>query len=116
MKSRTHILCGLVFLSFAGTVLGQEEKRSSYAPVVPKEDFAATMSRMSTEKAAVMKKQRGGWPDQDVSAARHQRFAHLFARWPTADAGGHGGIFNLILETKLSAPEKTELVAFLGAL
>ncbi|MDD5323394.1 MAG: hypothetical protein PHD43_22840, partial [Methylococcales bacterium] len=42
----------------AGTVPGQEEKKSSYAPVVPKEEFSATMSRMKAEKATVMKRQK----------------------------------------------------------
>ena len=56
MKTIKHILFGLVALSSAGAVLGQEEKKSSYAPVVPKEGFSATVSRMKTEKSAVMKK------------------------------------------------------------
>ena len=38
-------------------VLGQEGGKSSYASVVPKEGFSATMSRMKAEKAAVMKRQ-----------------------------------------------------------
>ncbi len=58
MKNRKHILFGLVVLSCAGTVLGQEEKKSSYAPVVPKEEFSATMSRMKMEKPSVMKRQK----------------------------------------------------------
>jgi len=49
------MLFGLVALSCAGTVLGQQ--KSSYAPVVPKEEFSVTMSRMKTEKPAVMKRQ-----------------------------------------------------------
>jgi cytochrome c peroxidase len=57
MKNRKHILFGLVVLSCASAVLGQEEKKSSYLPVVPKEEFSATMSRMKTEKPAVMKRQ-----------------------------------------------------------
>jgi len=39
-------------------MLGQEEKKSSYAPVVPKEEFSATMSRMKAEKPVVMKRQK----------------------------------------------------------
>jgi cytochrome c peroxidase len=57
MKNRKQILFGLVALSCAGIVLGQEEKQSSYLPVVPKEEFSATMARMKTEKPAVMKRQ-----------------------------------------------------------
>ena len=57
MKNRKHILFGLVVLSCASAVLGQEEKKSSYLPVVPKEEFSATMSRMKTEKPTVMKRQ-----------------------------------------------------------
>src|ERR1017187_3306668 len=57
MKNRKQILFGLVALSCAGIVLGQEEKKSSYLPVVPSEEFSATMSRMKTEKPAVMKRQ-----------------------------------------------------------
>jgi cytochrome c peroxidase len=57
MKNRKQILFGLVALSCAGIVLGQEEKKSSYLPVVPKEEFSATMSRMKTEKPTVMKRQ-----------------------------------------------------------
>ena len=55
MKGRKLMLFGLVALSCAGTVLGQQ--KSSYAPVVPKEEFSVTMSRMKTEKPAVMKRQ-----------------------------------------------------------
>src|ERR1039457_3069388 len=58
MKNRKQILFGLVALSCAGIVLGQEEKKSSYLPVVPSEEFSATMSRMKTEKPAVMKRQK----------------------------------------------------------
>ena len=57
MKNRKPILFGLVVLSCAGIVLGQEEKKSSYLPVVPKEEFSATMARMKTEKPTVMKRQ-----------------------------------------------------------
>src|ERR1039457_3809901 len=57
MKNRKHIRFGLVALSCAGIVLGQEENKSSYLPVVPKEEFSATMARMKTEKPTVMKRQ-----------------------------------------------------------
>jgi len=53
-----HILFGLIALSCVGIVLGQEEKKSSYAPVVAKEEFSATMSRMKIEKPSVMKRQK----------------------------------------------------------
>ncbi len=43
---------------FAGTVLGQGEKKSSHVPVVPPEAFPATMSRMKRERPAVMKSRR----------------------------------------------------------
>ena len=42
-----------------GLAAGQVNKDSSYLPVVPKEDFAATMSRMKAAKAKVMERQRG---------------------------------------------------------
>ena len=58
MKNRAQIFFGLVALSCATTVLGQEEKKSSYAPVVAKEEFSATMSRMKTEKATLMTRQK----------------------------------------------------------
>ncbi|HWN97616.1 MAG TPA: cytochrome B6 [Methylomirabilota bacterium] len=40
------------------TSLAQEEKKSSYAPVVTKEEFPATMARMKAEKAGVMQRQK----------------------------------------------------------
>lgn len=58
MKNRKYNSYGLVIVFCAGTLLGQDTKKSSYAPVVPKEDFAATMSRMKTEKPTVMKRQK----------------------------------------------------------
>ena len=57
MKSREGLLFTLVTLLCAGVAVGQEERKSSYAPVVPKEEFAATMSRMKAEKPAVMERQ-----------------------------------------------------------
>ena len=53
-----HLQIGLVALACAGTGLGQEERTSSYAPVVIKEEFSATMSRMKAGKAAVLKRQK----------------------------------------------------------
>src|ERR1035437_5861703 len=55
MANKQYILFGMAALFCAGTVLGQQ--KSSYAPVVPKEEFSVTMSRMKTEKPAVMKRQ-----------------------------------------------------------
>ena len=55
MANKQYILFGMVALVCAGTVPGQQ--KSSYAPVVPKEEFSVTMSRMKTEKPAVMKRQ-----------------------------------------------------------
>jgi cytochrome c peroxidase len=57
MKANAGLLFGLVAVSCLGTVLGPEGKQSSYAPVVPKEEFSATMSRMKAEKSTVMKRQ-----------------------------------------------------------
>jgi len=51
------ILFGLMALFCAGLALGQEEKKSSYAPVVMQEEFSALMLRMKAEKPAVMKRQ-----------------------------------------------------------
>jgi cytochrome c peroxidase len=42
-----------------GLAAGQVNKDSSYLPVVPKEDFAATLSRMKAAKPSVMQRQRG---------------------------------------------------------
>ncbi len=58
MKNGSHILVGLLALSCAVAALGQEEKKSSYAPVVPKEDFSDMMARMKAEKPNVMKRQK----------------------------------------------------------
>lgn len=57
MNSRKQILFGVMVLSCLTTVLGQEEKKSSYMPVVPTEEFTNTVSRMKTEKPVVMKRQ-----------------------------------------------------------
>jgi len=57
MKIGKIILFGLMAWSCAGLVLGQEEKKSSYAPVVLTEEFSATMFRMKAEKSGVMKRQ-----------------------------------------------------------
>ena len=48
---------GLLALLCAGTVVGQEGKKSSYAPVVAKEPVSEVMARMKAEKPAVMKSQ-----------------------------------------------------------
>jgi cytochrome c peroxidase len=57
MKSRKQFLFGVMVLSCLATVMGQEERASSYLPVVPKEAFSNLVSRMKTEKPAVMKRQ-----------------------------------------------------------
>jgi cytochrome c peroxidase len=57
MKSQKQILFGLMVLSGLATVLGQEGIKSSYMPVVPKEEFSNTVSRMKAEKPTVMKRQ-----------------------------------------------------------
>ena len=58
MIFRTHILFGLAALIRVGTARGADELKSSYAPVVPKEVFSATMSRMKLEQPAVMRRQK----------------------------------------------------------
>jgi cytochrome c peroxidase len=64
MKTTFHYLsavAGVLFLALSDIrVTAAEpapEKKSSFAPVVPKEDFAAVLSRMKNEKADVMKRQ-----------------------------------------------------------
>ena len=57
MKNRNAFRLGLAALFCAGMVLGQEEKKSSYLPVVLQEEFSVTLARMKTEKPAVMKRQ-----------------------------------------------------------
>lgn len=51
-----------VTLGIAGLLMGAgaqaPEKPSSYAPVVIKQDFAATMQKMKAEKAAIMERQK----------------------------------------------------------
>jgi len=57
MKIQTPILFMMAALACAGSGLAQGEIKSSYLPVVPNEDFSATMARMITEKPAVLKRQ-----------------------------------------------------------
>ena len=57
MKTKTHILFTLAVLFCAGTGLAQGKMKSSYLPVVPNEEFSATMARMKAEKPTVMKRQ-----------------------------------------------------------
>jgi len=57
MKTRTHILFTLAVLACAGMGLAQSEMKSSYLPVVAKEEFSGTMARMTAEKPAVMQRQ-----------------------------------------------------------
>ena len=52
-KNKKQILFGLVVLSSVATALGQEEKKSSYLPVVPQEQFSNTMARMAGGAFAV---------------------------------------------------------------
>lgn len=59
------MLFGLVVLACVGLVLGQEEKKSSYAPGVMNEDISVTMARLKAEKTTVMKRQ------QDLLQARY---------------------------------------------
>jgi cytochrome c peroxidase len=58
MKTGRKILSGLLGLSCLAVAWGQEEKKSSYSPVVPQEAFSAAMSRMKAEKPAIMKRQK----------------------------------------------------------
>ena len=57
MKNFKPRLVGLVAWLGAGLAIGQVAPKSSYMPVVPKEEFLATMARMQAEKPAVMKRQ-----------------------------------------------------------
>ena len=57
MKTRNAIGCGLLAWLGAGMVLGQVERKTSYAPVVMNEEFSAMMARMKAEKAAIMQRQ-----------------------------------------------------------
>lgn len=57
MRTRAHLLFGLLAVACIAPVLAQEERKSSYAPAVPKEALSVTMSRMKAEKASVMKRQ-----------------------------------------------------------
>ena len=57
MKIQTPILFMIAALAWAGSGLAQGEMKSSYLPVVPKEEFTATVARMTAEKPAVMKRQ-----------------------------------------------------------
>ena len=56
-KNKKQILFGLVVLSCLATVLGQEERKSSYLPTTPQEQFSNKMFRMNMEKPDVMKRQ-----------------------------------------------------------
>jgi len=57
MKNTQCILLGLAAVFWIGVARGADEKKSSYAPVVLKEEFSTTMSRMMMEKPGVMKRQ-----------------------------------------------------------
>jgi len=57
MKIRKPILIGLIVLICVISTNAQTSMKSSYAPVVPKEEFSTTMSRMKSEIVAVMKRQ-----------------------------------------------------------
>ncbi|HTB64509.1 MAG TPA: hypothetical protein VK737_13070, partial [Opitutales bacterium] len=57
MKNRKLILYGLLTVCYVGWVMGQEEIKSSYTPVIMPEKFSAMMARMILEKPAVMKRQ-----------------------------------------------------------
>jgi cytochrome c peroxidase len=57
MKKSKVILLGLLAWACTGMMPGQEEKGSSYASVVPPEEFSAMMYRLIAEKPAVMKRQ-----------------------------------------------------------
>lgn len=57
MRIRKLLLYGIFILICASDTRAESDKKSSYAPVVPKEEFSTTMSRMKMEKAAIMKKQ-----------------------------------------------------------
>lgn len=65
MKNRECILIWLAVWFCAGTAPGQDENKSSYAPVVLPESFPVMMARMKMEKPAVMKRQ------QDLLQARY---------------------------------------------
>ena len=57
MKTRAHVLCGLFVAACIAPAHAQEERKSSYVSVIPKEAISATLSRMKAEKPAVMKRQ-----------------------------------------------------------
>lgn len=57
MKTCTNMLIALAVMSCAGTVAAQDQPKSSYMPVVPKEAFSATQARMMADKPAIMKRQ-----------------------------------------------------------
>jgi cytochrome c peroxidase len=61
----------LIVGTMIGLAAGQANKDSSYMPVVPKEDFGATVSRMKAAKPAVMKRQRGLLEDRYDLRDRH---------------------------------------------
>ena len=54
---RTAIFAAVLASTSAAQAEAPEKRPSSYAPVVIKEDFAATMARMKAEKPGVMKRQ-----------------------------------------------------------
>jgi len=57
MTRRIQILLGIAALSCFGVAFGQEQKASSYMPVVSTEEFSVTLARMEAAKASVMKQQ-----------------------------------------------------------
>ena len=51
-------LTAVAMASVVGLATAAEEKKSSYSPVVIKEEFAATMARLKGEKPAAMRRQK----------------------------------------------------------
>lgn len=57
MKAQAHLRFGLCAVFCIIPALAQDQLKSSYPPVIPKEASSATMTRMKAEKAMVMKRQ-----------------------------------------------------------
>jgi cytochrome c peroxidase len=77
---RTTLLFAAL-LAGAGILRAQDpppKRKSSFMPVVPKEDFAAVMSRMSAEKAGVMQRHRSLLADRYDLANRPAGDATMF--------------------------------------
>ena len=107
---RLACIPAMVALS-AGLVQGQDERASSYAPVVPKESFSNTLARMMAEKPVFMNRQQALLKARyDLRDPKQLEGLRLLTLEDTVE------YFNLVLALALTEGEKGDLLAFLYTL